>query len=232
MTLSHRDDVIADPKQRRCPTHLATAAVLLAVSATGCGSATSSTSPSVARGTLAAQVTSASCSSAATVAVSSGVATSAARRPPVSSCVFALTDGRRFKCPGPAFARSTPTPGTLEHAKACVMMSPLVMPASLRAVAARIATDRTCLTSKGLRVTGGPVFPQQGSNSADGELITEGAFIAFYIDQHKAARLEPEVKQNATRFGGQVVRNGAVTVLWIHPPASGLRNAVSGCAFG
>jgi hypothetical protein len=75
-------------------------------------------------------------------------------------------------------------------------------------------------------------LPQQGPNSANGELITKGALIAFYTDQSKAARLEPQVKQNARRFGGQVVRNGAITLLWIHPPASGLRDAVSGCAFG
>jgi hypothetical protein len=106
------------------------------------------------------------------------------------------------------------------------------MPASLQAVAARIAADRTCSTSKGLRVMGGPVFPQQGPNTPDGELITNRAFIAVYTDQRKAERLEPEVRQNARRFGGQIVRNGAVTVLWVRPPASGLRNAVSGCAFG
>ena len=106
------------------------------------------------------------------------------------------------------------------------------MSVSLRAVAARIAVARACLTSKGLRATGGPVFPEQGPGSPDGELITGGAFIAFYTDPRKAQRLEPEVRQNAIRFGGQVVRHGAVTVLWIHPPASGLRGAVSGCAFG
>jgi hypothetical protein len=111
-------------------------------------------------------------------------------------------------------------------------MSPLVIPASLRAVVARIAKDRACLTSKGLHVTGGPVFPRQGPNSADGELITDGAFIAFYTDQRKAARLEPEVEHNARRSGGQVARKGAATVLWIHPPASGLRDTVSRCAFG
>jgi hypothetical protein len=81
-------------------------------------------------------------------------------------------------------------------------------------------------------VTGGPVLPQQGQNTPDGELITNGAFIAFYTDQRKAERLEPEVRQNARRFGGEVVRKGAVTVLWIRPPASALHNAVSGCAFG
>jgi hypothetical protein len=235
VTLSRQDDGIVYPRQRRRWTHPATAAALLAVGAAGCGTAVSSTSPStspsVGRAELPVQVASTSCSSAVTVAVSSGVATSAGRRADVSSCVFVLTDGRRFKCAGPAFARSMPTPSTLQHAKACTMMSPLAVPASLRAVVARIARDRTCLTSKGLRVTGGAVLPRQGPNSADGELITEGALIAFYTDQRKAGRLEPQVKQNAKRFDGQVVRNGAVTVLWIHPPGSGLRDAVSGCVF-
>ncbi len=81
-------------------------------------------------------------------------------------------------------------------------------------------------------MTGGPVFPQQGPTSADGELITNGALIAFYTDQRKAAQLEPEVKQNARRFGGQVVRHGAVTVLWIQPPTNSLRTAVSRCSLG
>jgi hypothetical protein len=106
------------------------------------------------------------------------------------------------------------------------------MPAGLRAIATKIAAARTCLTRTGLSVTGGPVFPPQGPNSPDGELITTGALIAFYSDAHKAQRLEPGIEQNARRFGGRVVRRGAVTVLWIHPPASVLRNALSGCALG
>lgn len=236
MTLSYRGAVVLSPRGRRCWIYPATTAVLLALGAAGCGSATSSTSPSrsrsVGRGALAVQVSSGSCSSVATMAVNSGVARRANRRAPVKSCVFVLTDGRRFRCSGPTFARSTPTPSALERASACVTMRSVAVPASVRAVLARIAAERSCLTSKGLRVSGGPVFPQQGPNSADGELATAGALIAFYDDQRKAARLEPEVEQNARRFGGQVVRNGAVTVLWIHPPASGLRDAVSGCAFG
>jgi len=124
-----------------------------------------------------------------------------------------------------------PTPSKLQRAKACTTMSPLAVPASLHAVVAMIARDRTCLTSKGLRVTGGPVLPRQGPDSADGELITEEALIAFYTNPQKAERLQPQVKQNAKRFDGQVVQNGAVTVLWVHPPANGLRVAVSGCVF-
>ena len=203
MTPGHQDDIILYRTQRRCWTYLATAAVLLAMTAAGCGSATSSTSPSAERTTPAAQVTSASCSSTATEAASSGVTTSAGRGGAVSSCMFVLTDGRRFKCSGPAFARSTPTPSTLEHAKTCVTISPLVIPASLRAVVARIATTRICLTSKGLRMTGGPVFPQQGPNSADGELITEGAFIAFYTHPPRQPGSNPRSSRTRDASAGR-----------------------------
>ena len=175
---------------------------------------------------------SANCSSAATVAASSGVTSSEARRAGVTSCMFVLTDGRRFKCSGPAFARSTPTPSTLEHAKTCVTISPLILPASVRALVERIAAARTCLASNGLRVTGGPVFPPQGPNSADGELVTEGAIIAFYANQRKAKRLEPEVKQNARRFNGQVDAERRSHRTVDPSAASGLRSTVSRCAFG
>jgi hypothetical protein len=232
VTRSHRDDAIAYPPKRRGCTHPATVTVLLALAAAGCGSAAGSTSPTVERGALAAQVMSASCSSAATSAVSSGITTTEGRRAGPSVCVLVLTDGQRFKCSGPAFARSTPTPTKLEHAKACVIISRLMLPPSVRAIITRIAAARTCLTSKGLRVTGGPVFPPQAPDSADGELITEGALIAFYTNQRTAERLEPQVKQDARRSNAQVVRNGAVTVLWIRPPASGLRDTVSQCALG
>jgi hypothetical protein len=106
------------------------------------------------------------------------------------------------------------------------------MSASVRAVAARIALAKRCLTSKGLHVTGGLVLPQQGPSSPDGELITAGAFIAFYTDARQAQRLEPEVKQNAARFHGRVVRHGAMTLVLVHPPASGLRQTASECALG
>jgi hypothetical protein len=91
------------------------------------------------------------------------------------------------------------------------------------------------MTTKRFRVSGGPVFPQQSPTSPDGELIVGngagGAFIAFYTDAGRAARLEPEVRQNARHLGGQVERRGAVTVLWIRRPANGLRKVVLACAF-
>lgn len=56
-----------------------------------------------------------------------------------------------------------------------------------------------------------------------------GAFIAFYTDTDKARRLQAGLMRNARRLGGQIERHGAVTVLWVHPPASGLRTAVHTC---
>jgi len=57
-----------------------------------------------------------------------------------------------------------------------------------------------------------------------------GAFIAFYTDAAKARRLQAGLTRNARRLGGQIERHGAVTVLWVHPPASDLRAAVQTCA--
>ncbi len=132
----------------------------------------------------------------------------------------------------------TPSTSQLEHANGCVPLSRLVTSASLRAVAARIDVVRACLRNRGLRVTGGPAFPSTPAtpHSPDGELIagaanTGGAFVAFYGTPDKAKRLEPEVRRNAARFGGQVERHGAVTVLWIHPPSSTARTTMEKCAF-
>lgn len=75
-----------------------------------------------------------------------------------------------------------------------------------------------------------------GPNSRDGELLIAHddaqTFIAFYTRSRKAQRLEPEVVQKAKRISGQVMRRGAVTVLWTHPAPSQLRNRVETCAFG
>jgi hypothetical protein len=48
-----------------------------------------------------------------------------------------------------------------------------------------------------------------GSTSADGEVVVTGAPVPT----------------------GQVERRGAVTVLWMHPPAGGLRTAVENARF-
>lgn len=77
------------------------------------------------------------------------------------------------------------------------------------------------------------MLPPQGSNSPNGELIVgnghDGAFIAFYTNPGRAKQLEPEIIQNARRVGGHVERHGVVTVLWIRPPTSQLRDSLHAC---
>jgi hypothetical protein len=160
---------------------------------------------------------------------------SAHPHPIAATCTFVLSDGRRFRCNGVAQLHSTPSPSALERARGCVALTPLAVTPKTRAVIAAIDAARMCMTRKGLRVSGGPVFPQQSPTSPDGELIVGnghgGAFVAFYTDASRAARLEPEVRQNTRGSAAQVERRGAVTVVWIHRPASGLRDAVLSCAF-
>src|SRR5260370_37751939 len=206
----------------RCYPPLAAGALLSAVAAAGCGSAVSSTSsgapPAAGGGELAVQVTSEDCSTRATSASPRAASSN------VGYCTFVLTDGRRYRCSGSAFARSTPSPSMLEHAKGCVQLRRIVMSASMRAVAAKIDVARACLTRNGLRVTGGPAFPPERSSpsSPDGELLagTVGAFIAFYTDPAKAQRLEPQGIQSAKRHGWRAEPPGAGRRLWIHPPSS------------
>jgi hypothetical protein len=150
--------------------------------------------------------------------------------------VFVLSDGRRFSCPGSAFARSTPSAAELGRAKACIALRRLRIPQSSQKVFAAITKARTCLASKGFRVAGGPVFPpdSRGPSGPDGELIVNTAaqaFIAFYTDSAKAKRLQVEIVQNAKRFGGQVERRDAVTIVWVKPPSSTLRNGLEACVF-
>jgi hypothetical protein len=209
----------------------ALAVSVAALYAGGCGGAgkplPSVAEPPTGAGALADQVASSSCSARASSTISRVV----------RHCVFVLMDGRRFRCLGSAFAGSTPSANALAHANACARLRRLVIPASSRAVFAAIGTARACLTAKGLRVSGGPVVPPDphSPRSPDGELIVGdvagGAFIAFYKDPRKAQRFEPEVVRNAKRFGGEVERRGAVTVLWIRRPASDLRNTVKACVF-
>ena len=77
------------------------------------------------------------------------------------------------------------------------------------------------------------MLPPQGPNSPNGELIVGnghgGAFIAFYTNPGRAKQLEPEIIQNARHLGGQVERQGTVTVLWIRPPTSRLRGSLHAC---
>ena len=199
----------------------------------GCGEAASSTrapaAASAPAGRLAVGVTSTSCSA------SGGGPGSRT----VSSCMFVLSDGRRFNCPETfGVGRPVPSVTTLEHTKACTRLSTLPVPRALRAVFAAIAKVRTCLTTPGRRVIDGPVFPPDphAPDQPDGELITfDGTaqiFIAFYLDTLKARRLEPPIIHNARAIGGEVERRDAVTVLWTRRPTPERRRSLENCAFG
>ena len=126
---------------------------------------------------------------------------------------------------------TTSTPST----PSAVVRYPQPSPAVEHALLTAIKTARSCMTRMGLRVGGGPIYPQQSPTSPDGELTvgraSGGAYIAFYTDVSRAEQFEPGVRRSATRLQGQVERRGAVTVLLIHHPASKLRDAVLDCAF-
>jgi hypothetical protein len=128
------------------------------------------------------------------------------------------------------------TTHSTSSAPAAVVHPPAPSPQAEQVLLAAIKTTRRCMAATGLHVSGGPVYPQQSPTSPDGELIVGsakgGAFIAFYTGAARAAQLEPEVRQNARRSGGQVERRGAVTVLLFRHPASNVRQAVLTCAFG
>jgi hypothetical protein len=205
----------------------------LAIAIAGCGAAASAprapAASSTRTGGLAVGVTSTSCS------VSGGGAGSRT----VSSCMFVLSDGRRFMCPETfGVGRSPVSVGTLEHAKACRRLSTLPVPSAFRVVFAAIAKVRTCLTTAGHHVSGGPVFPPDphAPDQPDGELITfDGTaqiFIAFYLDSLKARRLEPMVIHNVHGLGGEVERRKGVTVLWTRRPTPAQRTSLERCAFG
>jgi hypothetical protein len=118
----------------------------------------------------------------------------------------------------------------IENARACVSVSRLVIPAPLRAVAARIARTRACLTTHGLNVIGGLVLPPQGHGSPAGELDIAEALIAFYTDRVHAQRAEPAIVKNMKRVGGGVQRADAANIAWIAPPQRRLRDIVRTCA--
>jgi hypothetical protein len=104
-----------------------------------------------------------------------------------------------------------------------------------RAFLATLKTARACITRHGLRVSGGPIYPQDSPTSPDGELIVGsskgGAYVAFYVNVTRAEQLESLLTETAKHLAGQVERRGAETVLLIHHPAARLRDAVIGCAF-
>lgn len=174
-------------------------------------------------------------SSASTQSTSSGVITSTHVE---SSCVVVLSDGRRYRCSSRWAQRLGPgvtPPSVFEHAKQCRPLSRLVIPRVLRAVAARIAKARACLTERGLRVLGGLVFPPQPhgeSYAPDGELDSSDLLVAFYTDARSAETAAPYVMRNVKRFRGEFDRSGANNIVWIAAPPHRLVDIVDGCVGG
>lgn len=154
-------------------------------------------------------------------------------KPVKTLCVFVLADGRRFSCPE-RFAQAVQTASRLERSPACRSLARLHLSVAARRVTARIESAQACLTSHGVRSTGGAGLPSSAdSSSPDGELIAgslpDGALIAFYRDIEKADRLELAVLSNARRVHAQVERSGTATIFWSRPPTAALRRAVQGC---
>jgi hypothetical protein len=105
----------------------------------------------------------------------------------------------------------------------------------MRALIARIDSDRSCLRSKGLRALGGPAFPSQPPDPVqpDGELefsaSSSPTFIAFYTDAARAKRIEPELRREDAPKHVLLERRGAVTIVWTQAPAGDLRRTVWAC---
>ena len=149
----------------------------------------------------------------------------------VRHCEYVLSGGRRFNCDMAYWQTSEPTASEVVRTKACVALPRVSAHTASPAVMRAIEKARACLLRTRLAVHGGPVPPEgHAPGGPEGELIISNALIAFYIDPGTAKRAEPEVVKNARAFHGEVERRGAVTVLWLQPPAEQLRSGVHGCA--
>jgi hypothetical protein len=159
-------------------------------------------------------------------------ASGAPGKPTTHSCTFVLNDGRRLGC-NRTFNGPTPSVPQLLR-DGCHWLTPLKLSRPMRAVIARIDSDRRCLASKGLRATGGPAFPSRPPDPTqpDGELVVRSshpAFIAFYTDAARAQRIEPAVRRDDAGKHIVLERHGAVTVAWTQAPDGDLRHTVWGC---
>lgn len=77
-------------------------------------------------------------------------------------------------------------------------------------------TVKSCLSSHGFRVTGGQVSTAlRGQSGAIAELITPGAFIAFYPTRTAATQAQPGLLQNARRLHGSITRRHNLTILFV-----------------
>jgi hypothetical protein len=198
---------------RRVAVALAVPAVLLAA---GCGGSHPET-----RSTADAQVNSAMCQA-------DSVTGTAATR----SCTFVLNDGRRLGC-ARSFAGPAPSVALLVR-DGCRWLTPLKLSPAMRTLIARIDSDRSCLTSKGLRAVGGPAFPSRPPDPSqpDGELVITSktpSFVAFYTDTARASRTLPALRRLDAGKHVVLEHRGAVTIAWTQAPAGALRSAVWAC---
>lgn len=159
-----------------------------------------------------------------------------------SSCTMVFSNGRRYRCSARFAQHLAPgvTPASVfEHAKACQQLSRLVIPAALRAVAARIGKARACLLAHGLRVVGGLVFPLQHEPAGEsyapaGELNLDSStvLVGFYSDARHAEAAVPRVIENVRRVHGEINRAGADNIVWPAAPPHRLLHIVQGCIAG
>jgi hypothetical protein len=79
-----------------------------------------------------------------------------------------------------------------------------------------IAGVKKCLEAQSLEVIGGEGAPSPGDTDAPdrGELVTRGAFIAFYSSEALADKLAGGVESSAKGAGGNFKRYGPVTVVF------------------
>jgi hypothetical protein len=71
------------------------------------------------------------------------------------------------------------------------------------------AAATACLQTAGSRVVEGSPNPTTG---AIAQLLTNGAYIAFYQSTGLAAKAEPAIARTAKALGGSAVRSGSATI--------------------
>jgi hypothetical protein len=69
-----------------------------------------------------------------------------------------------------------------------------------------IASVKQCLEDEGLEVRAAIPGPDDDDAPDRGELVTSGAFVAFYSSSDRAEQLAPEVRENADQARGEVAR--------------------------
>jgi hypothetical protein len=91
---------------------------------------------------------------------------------------------------------------------------------------------KSCLRSRGLRVLGGPVDSRsRGDSGVTTELIARNSFIAFYPSDEVADQHAAQLRTNAIRLRGSVVRRGTVSILFVGVDLpQGLRQTILHCA--